>query len=75
MQRPGRTLGSNRRLTWPAKPPFPASILMSGTGPPVFTASGGPTPGASAPTPVKSCGSYWHKLHWPVALSRLKCLP
>ncbi len=24
--------GRNRRLTWPAKPPFPARILMSGTG-------------------------------------------
>lgn len=27
-----RTLGSNRRLAWPAKPPFTASISMSGTG-------------------------------------------
>jgi hypothetical protein len=41
---PPARYGRNRRLTWPAKPPFPASILMSGTGPPVFTASGGPTP-------------------------------
>ena len=46
--------GRIRRLTWPAKPPFPASILMSGTGPPVFTASGGPTPGARSEFPTDS---------------------
>lgn len=44
MRDAARALGSNRRLAWPAKPPFLARVSMSGTGPPVFTASGGPTP-------------------------------